>query len=203
MDRDFFVALAFSTHRVANILPEEGSILAACIKGSANRVLTDLVVIAEENPITLEQKQEIAPRTMQELDSLARHFRQAKDNNWINRDNFLLLEEEYGKIRGLLEGLLQESAAPEPVTLSDDRAEPEPVAQTAEAAPAVLTERERKILELLAYKERAQVWEIQKILPDVTKRTLRRDLDDLLKNSFIERVGEWNAVSYKLKRTLP
>lgn len=64
---------------------------------------------------------------------------------------------------------------------------------------AQLTQRQRKIIEFLRAKENAQVWELQKVLPEVTKRTLRRDLDELLQKNLVERKGAWNAVSYELK----
>lgn len=61
------------------------------------------------------------------------------------------------------------------------------------------SDRQRKILEMLKRKEKVQVWELQKILPQVTKRTLRRDMDDLLQKNLVERRGSWNEVFYQLK----
>ena len=71
--------------------------------------------------------------------------------------------------------------------------------QSRQQAEAPLTDRQRKILEYLKAKENAQVWEIQKVVPEVTKRTLRRDLDELLQMDLVERKGEWNTVFYELK----
>ena len=61
------------------------------------------------------------------------------------------------------------------------------------------SERQKKILEILKNREKAQVSDIIKEIPNVTKRTLRRDLDDLLKKNTIIRVGEWNQVFYQAK----
>ena len=36
------------------------------------------------------------------------------------------------------------------------------------------------------------------ILPDITKRTIRRDLDELLESGKIVRVGEFNQVFYQI-----
>ena len=64
-----------------------------------------------------------------------------------------------------------------------------------------LSTRQEKILEFLKSKEKAQVWELQKMLPEpVTKRTLRRDMDDLMQKGRVERQGEWNGVFYKLRQ---
>jgi hypothetical protein len=60
------------------------------------------------------------------------------------------------------------------------------------------SERQGKILEILEKKEKAQVSDFMKELPNITKRTVRRDLDDLLKRGKVIRAGEWNQVSYKI-----
>ena len=58
--------------------------------------------------------------------------------------------------------------------------------------------RQRHILKILLEKEKVQVADIIKELPDVTKRTIRRDLDDLLKKKKITRLGDYNKVSYSI-----
>ena len=62
-----------------------------------------------------------------------------------------------------------------------------------------ITARQRKIIEFLIKNERAQVMDLQKILPDITKRTIRRDLDELLEAGKIIRSGDFNQVFYKIK----
>jgi hypothetical protein len=62
--------------------------------------------------------------------------------------------------------------------------------------------RQNRILEFLKEKGNAQVWEIQKIFPNVSKRTIRRDFRSMLKQGVIERTGERNTTAYKLKINL-
>jgi len=59
--------------------------------------------------------------------------------------------------------------------------------------------RQKKILEFLREKGRAQVWELKKIFLEVSKRTLRRDFEQLLRQGLIERRGEKNNTFYQLK----
>ena len=59
--------------------------------------------------------------------------------------------------------------------------------------------RQNSIVEYLKEKGQAQVWEIQKIFPNISKRTIRRDFRSLLKQGLIERVGERNRTYYKMK----
>jgi DeoR/GlpR family transcriptional regulator of sugar metabolism len=40
--------------------------------------------------------------------------------------------------------------------------------------------------------------DLQKVLPNITKRTIRRDLDELLETGKIIRMGEFNRVFYKI-----
>ncbi|MBI2050007.1 MAG: DeoR/GlpR transcriptional regulator [Candidatus Staskawiczbacteria bacterium] len=62
----------------------------------------------------------------------------------------------------------------------------------------MISERQKKILQILNEKGKAQVSDFKNVLIDVTKRTIRRDLDELLKNGKIVRVGEWNQVFYQI-----
>jgi DNA-binding transcriptional ArsR family regulator len=62
-----------------------------------------------------------------------------------------------------------------------------------------ITARQRKILEFLKENEKAQVMDLQTVLSEVTKRTIRRDLDELLEAKKISRFGEFNQVFYKIK----
>lgn len=59
--------------------------------------------------------------------------------------------------------------------------------------------RQNRIAEFLKVNGSAQVWEIQKVFPSVSKRTIRRDFRSMLKQGLIERTGERNTTAYKLK----
>ena len=59
--------------------------------------------------------------------------------------------------------------------------------------------RQEKILEFLKENGRAQVWQIKEIMPDITKRTLRRDFEYMLKQGMIRRIGERNDTFYQIK----
>jgi len=60
-------------------------------------------------------------------------------------------------------------------------------------------DRQEKILEFLKENGRAQVWQIKQFLPEVTKRTLRRDFEHMLEQGLIERMGEKNDTFYQIK----
>jgi len=123
----------------------------------------------------------LAKQTQKDLEILDSFFEVAKAQNWVSPSNVLEIQKEYSKIR-------------EELKQSPD-VRPRKVGKIEETIPG----RQQKILEVLKEKGKAQVWEIQKIFPEVTKRTLRRDFENLLNQGLIERIGERNNTFYQLK----
>lgn len=75
----------------------------------------------------------------------------------------------------------------------------ESMEESMEESNTEVSDRQRKILDILKQKEGIQVWEVKDILPDVSKRTLRRDFKKLLNGGLVERKGDKNTTFYKLK----
>ena len=204
MNRNFFVRLTFAAHRVADALPQEEQI-AQEIRDGANSILSNLLLFIDKEVVAAGKKRDLLFQLERQIDILLVYLERAKEEGWVNPKNFSLLEEEYGNIQDLLrifeevspsEGSSQESKV-------STRKEKELIEEQVEVEKmevvAPLSQRQRRIIEFLRAKENAQVWELQKVLPEVTKRTLRRDLDELLQKNLVERKGEWNSVSYELK----
>jgi len=82
--------------------------------------------------------------------------------------------------------------------LSSAEAKESPRNQRLSLQPDKAAERHQKILEIINNMGKAQVSDIIKEIPNITKRTIRRDLDELLKKAKIIRNGEWNRVSYQI-----
>ncbi len=144
-------------------------------------------------------KQKIREKAMHSLEALATEKNQAvledievitsylyfaKERGWISRMNLMITLKEYKEIKELL-------GEKQPVDNNVNKKEED----------VKLSDRKLKILEILKDKGKAQVSDIQKILVNVSKRTLRRDLDELLKTSKVKRFGEWNQVVYTLGQT--
>ncbi|MDO8590590.1 MAG: hypothetical protein Q7R65_01285, partial [bacterium] len=101
MDRNYFIKLVFGTHKVADLLTKEGK-QGSQLKTAANSLLGDLMIICEENPVTLEQKKNILPRTLRGIGQVQSILNQVKDGSKVNPKNFAILEQEYKKIPDLL-----------------------------------------------------------------------------------------------------
>jgi hypothetical protein len=217
MNRNFFVRLVFATHRVADALADKEVIQE--VRGKANTVLVDLILFTEKEMLASGRKRELVSRLQEEVRVLILFLDELQKKGLLDSKNFSILRAEYEKIQEFLEmfrdlnmgldvAVPVKSAPPEPIVPEIPAINKIPTGLLSsqegdqrgrEDKQKSLTGRQQKIVEFLKVKERAQVWELQKILPEVTKRTLRRDLDELLQKKLVERKGEWNAVAYELK----
>lgn len=126
----------------------------------------------------------LANQTEEKLEILNSFFEVAKTQNWVTPQDILNLQQEYSNVKEELKKLSE-------VQL--------PKVEKRREVEETIPGRQQKILEVLNEKGRAQVWEIQKIFPEVTKRTLRRDFENLLNQDLIERMGERNETFYQIK----
>ena len=209
MTTDFFIRLILATHKVAGILQKEDP-LRTQVQDSANKLLASLVLLAEETSFMPEQKRTVIPKAIREVGELTAYLSYAKRVAKINPENFVMLEREYGRVGDFLRDLHEKAVvvSKPAVTVAQEQIIPkknlQPVSvidtkENTSASKEDLSSRQSRILELMRNKPKVQVWELQKVLPEVTKRTLRRDLDDLLQRSFITRQGEWNEVFYQIR----
>ena len=184
MNKLDYLKLTQAVYRVTDGFPE-GEPLKFKIREIANEILADLVLF---NPTGQE-------KILKDIEVLDNYFEVARIQNWVNPLNFLVLEQEYSKIKEEInKGLPRTSKPIKPQCL-----EVEPPNIDREKRMVRGESRHQKILGILEEKGRAQVWEIKKIFPETSKRTLRRDFDYLLKQGIIERIGEKNNTSYKIK----
>lgn len=61
------------------------------------------------------------------------------------------------------------------------------------------SDRKEKIMAFLKENGKAQVWQVKQLMPEVAKRTLRRDFEHMLEQGLIERLGERNDTFYTIK----
>jgi len=180
MNQDYLIKLCLAVYKVTGIFPKEEP-LKFLIREKANQILADL--LSKEKPGKIKK----------DIELINGYFEIAEKQNWVDELNFLVLRREYAKIKGEEEeGLKSKKGSVSPII---GQKKPKPVGRQGN-----LSERCGKILEILRQKERAQVWEFKKIFPEVTKRTLRRDFEFLLKQGLVERAGEDNNIYYKMSR---
>ncbi len=124
----------------------------------------------------------------------------ADKQEWVKQDNFLVLKREYSRIFKKAEFFLIESKEKEQVKVVKNIQQTKPQEVVFKENKVVseepLKERHKKILKFLQTRGVVQVKDVKDILPEVTKRTLRRDFDFLLKQGLVGRRGDKNKTEY-------
>ena len=191
MDRSFLIQLTNEIYRLTLLFPKKEP-LRYKMRELADDILFDLISVPQktyrgQTPVSLDGKLEV-------LDGF---FEVAKNQNWIKPEDLLNLQKEYSKLKGQLK--LKAEPIKSEVKLTQVR--PLQKSELTEVRPVQnsMNERQEKILAVLKEKEKAQVWQIKQIFPQVSKRTLRRDFENLFKQGIIERIGERNETFYQLK----
>lgn len=131
--------------------------------------------------------------------------------NWVSPSDILAIRKEYDNLKEeLKEGkssVNSEKKKDNPTDVEEDKSSSSPFtasrvlevpSETLPALPYYNSSRQEKILAFLKENGRAQVWQVKQILPEVTKRTLRRDFENMLRQGIIERVGEKNDTFYQI-----
>lgn len=217
MDKNFIIDLTNRLYRLTLLFPKKEP-LRYKLRETADDVLANFVVwqtFSSSNPGSyvnqLETRQKDVIFTLEkDLEVLNSFFEVAKWQNWINYFDVLEIQEEYGKIKENLIGEIQKIEDKDKLGLEQVRLKiPESVVGPGlgESTKKIkvngprkeIESRKRKILEILREVGRIQVGEINKLLPEVSKRTIRRDFQKLVEQGIIERIGEQNNTFYKIK----
>lgn len=126
--------------------------------------------------------------SVEDVQVLEDYLELAKNMGFVDNMNFLIIKKEWDAIKNAIfvkplrpKHIAPKVALPKQVALQEN-----------------YSSRQGKILSMLELKEKVQVQDIIKEMPKVTKRTIRRDMDDLLKKGKIKRIGQFNQVFYQL-----
>lgn len=202
--KEDFIKIINETYKVIDFFPDSEP-LKVKAKERVLMVLENVTLIFGVEGWTSLKKEKAVAEFLDNVEILENYLALGKYQGWIDSINFLIIKKEYKKIKDQIEvpkGSFIESIKmiPEPREESLVKKLPKLEKVDKDVEPVSgkhLSERQNKILNILLKKEKVQVSDIIKEIPKITKRTIRRDLDDLLKKGKIVRVGEWNQVFYK------
>lgn len=182
MDKNYLIQLTQNLYRLTLLFPKKEP-----LRYKMKELANDILAQSLRNEYT-NKTENGSPRISADLEVLDGFFEVAKTQNWVKAQELLNLQEEYSKLKEGLEKFEIEKIEDKPQqTLSPD-------------IKSGLNERQEKILTFLKENGQAQVWQVKQVLPEVTKRTLRRDFEHLLNQGAIERMGEKNNTFYQLRR---
>ncbi len=200
--RDNILKLTLALYRVSERIPQEEP-LRKKIREKANEILE---LIFSINPgIDFERKMKIK----EEIRVLGSFFKIASEQNWVDSKNFKVLLEEYKKIYNLVDKLAdvnltqKEEERPkvqisqESLIISKKLTKPTKNAQGERSINNFSPpERQKRILALIHQNKRATLEELRFKFSDISQRTLRRDLEKLIKEGKIirKRLGKKNVI---------
>jgi hypothetical protein len=185
MDKENLIKITNKLYKLTLLFPQKEP-----LKYKIREIADDILADSVSNP---KKGKEI----LKDIEILNNFFEVAKFQNWVKIKDILEIQEEYGRIK---DSLKTEIEKPKIIHLPQAM----PRAREFMSSPRVETQmasnsnRKQKIIEILKEKDKIQVWEVKKIFPEVTKRTLRRDFENLLRQGLIERIGERNNTYYRL-----
>jgi DNA-binding transcriptional ArsR family regulator len=174
MDKQYLIGLTKIVYKLTLLFPKKEP-LRYKTRETADEILASFINAT---------KKDIAAN-LEVLDSF---LEVAKAQNWVKLEELLAIQKEYAKLK---QSGNQNVGLQNQITRNAARAKL--------SGAATMSERQERILSFLKEHGRAQVWQIKEILPEVTKRTLRRDFEALLKQGLIERIGERNNTFYQIK----
>lgn len=218
MMEEKLLRLTNTVYKVLEFFPESDP-LKNRAKDRALAIMERLALINGTNGWASFQKEKAKAQLLEDIEILLGYLWIGKSQGWLSSVNCLIIANEYEKIKGAIEPPMEltqklpgiEKKSPTPS--GNAQITPSPALESMEtkkegafvkisdrqsSLPHEITVRQRKILEFLAKNEKAQVMDLKIVLPDVTKRTIRRDLDELLEIGKIVRLGDFNQVFYQL-----
>ena len=165
-----------------------------------------------------QDKSSIQSKILEDIAILLNYFKIGKSQGWISDVNYLIVLNEYEKIEKeikstaldkknpkafqIFQGRAQTSKEPVLNIESKEHLQSSPLAKTSSdfvSDQPKFSDRQSRIIKFLEDYGRAQVMDLQKVLPNITKRTIRRDIDELINMGRIARMGEFNQIFYKIK----
>ena len=195
MNKDYLIKILQTTnelYRITLLFPKKEP-LRYKIRGFANDVLANFVSLpAEADTPTKVTIIEESEKIIEVIDNF---LEVAKAQNWVKDSDILSLQREYSRMKEELTKFETEEKTKKLPGILKDEPPPAPAPKIQEPE---LIERQEKILDVLKTKGKAQIWEIKDDFPNVTKRTLRRDFNKLVKKGFVERIGEKNTTFYQI-----
>jgi len=207
MDKNSLIKLTTNLYRLTLLFPKKEP-LRYKVRELADEILENGVLIIGGNPHQPPhhsigsggQSEDLVLEIEKKLEILDSYFEVAKSQNWVSPFDVTELQKEYNKLKdemvrvGALDSLKEKAEV-----LGDHKVVSLKRAISFDIRQREKGERGEKILEVLRERGRIQVGELQKVFPQISKRTLRRDFNFLMEQGLVERVGERNDTFYQLK----
>lgn len=205
---DFLMNLTLALYRVTKKIPFQEPLRFA-LRKKANQILSDSILIFSKNPLNLtkEQRYKHSMQSLKNIKVIQTFFKLAEEQDWIDKQNFLVLSQEYDKLKTQIQNLQSSCLCKtyrdtNSVNFIQNGGKPVNQQKPIDNISNIENNgRYKKILEFLKQKSQVQIKDLKEIFPEVSKRTLRRDFDQLLKTGLVKRTGSNNRTLYQIAGT--
>ncbi len=168
LDFENFLKLTLAVYKVTASFPQEGRDLKTKIRESANNILAGLL-----------SGKEVRANELLDL------FQAAAEKDWVDPRNFLVLRKEYAKLQGMLFEAAPQTTGPG-----------EALAKQRPAQPSFNNSRQKAIYGIIKERKRLQLRDLTPSFPQVSRRTLIRDLEELCHTGNVTKNGIGPGTSY-------
>jgi len=191
-EKDELLKLTLAVYRVTDRFPENEP-LKYSIRETAGRIFNFAVSSQNGGP----------GRLQSDFELLQTYLFIAKIQNWVAERNFLALEKEYDKVKqsfcaGSVKPLCEKCNGKNGIKAEKREIVKQENGKTAKRDFPVMPpyERKQKISDIIKEREKIALRELLASFPEMSKRTLIRDLENLIKEEHIKKEGNGRHVIY-------
>ncbi len=213
MDKRYFIELTNRLYRLTFFFPQREP-LRHKIREVADEILSNLTIILEGD---IRERRESAFVVEGDIEILLTLLELAKAQNWTEAREIDKIQEDYDLIKREVEDFNEFTRKkqkleqlPSSSGMKEERGEkgeerspspspekrPSPAREKTSPKKEKLNKRQEKVLKILEKREKIQVQDVQDEIPGTIKRTVRRDLGDLVNKGILKRVGSGKMTYY-------
>ncbi len=208
MKKKDFIQLTLDLYDLTGYFPNKEP-LRYKIRGMADDILSDLLLLISNPGPALKQKKKIKNRLSERIKVMENLFEVAKPQDWVSPDDIAEMKEEYGRIKDALELAESSEPVPEPEPeqefvseeeIDENVIEEKVVEKEKEKKTSSVSDRQRRVVKEIEEKGPSQISDLKEEFPEVSRRTLIRDLNKLVDQGLINKTGKGPSVFYSLNK---
>lgn len=202
MTKEEILGLTKGLYRLTLLFPKKEPLRYKMREVGAD-LLADVVALEEGGFSESSFSRDLFGQAERNFEVLKSFFEIAKEQNWVKKEDLLNLAQRYENIKGEFREKWRrqrEKAERVPSLLRPERG-PSPLRplrqEKIQEVPSDLDKRQRKVLNIIQQKKEVQISELSKRFPQVSRRTLLRDLEKLCQKGLVKREGEGRGAYYR------
>jgi len=181
------IKITNAVYRVTNLFPEKEP-LRNQIREKAGEIVLEISQLK-----TSDKVKEMCYNIDMEIEGIIALFNIAEKQAWVSQINLEVLKKAYSGLKESLKiGMVRENKDNRKLSEKD----------VIQAISCTTNNRHTIILDYLKGNERIQVGQVCQLFPQISRRTLIRDLNDLVLSGKIERNGGGRGIAYKIKQNI-